>query len=143
MGIKNGAEIRMLGGGATQFSLNYGTPVVNVGQVDAGLFAGDDWHLKPNLTLSLGLRYEAQTNIHDRGDFAPRMGFAWAPGATSNSSRPKTVIRGGFGIFYYRFSEQNILIAQRFNDQNQTQYVLINPDPGIYPAIPSLQDLKN
>ena len=141
MGL-SGAQIRMLGGGATQFSLNYGSPVVNVGQVDAGLFAGDDWRLKPNLTLSLGLRYETQANIHDHGDFAPRLGFAWAPGATSNSSRPKTVVRGGFGVFYYRFSEQNILIAQRFNNQNQTQYVLINPDPAIYPAIPSVKELQ-
>jgi hypothetical protein len=137
-----GKQIEMLGGGPTQFSLNYGIPVVNVGQVDAGLFAGDDWRLKPNLTLSLGLRYETQNNIHDRRDFAPRLGFAWAPGATSNSARPKTVVRGGFGVFYYRFSEQNVLIAQRFNDVNQTQYVLINPDPNIYPAIPSISTLE-
>jgi len=134
------AQVRLLGGGATQFSINEGTPLVRVGQVDAGLFAGDDWRLKPNLTLSLGLRYETQTNIHDHLDFAPRLGFAWAPGGSAKSARPKTVIRGGFGIFYYRFSEQNILIAERFNGISQQQYVVVNPDT--YPAIPSAATLQ-
>ncbi len=46
-----------------------------------------------------------------------------------------TVIRGGFGMFYDRFSEQNVLIAQRYNGINQQQFVIINPDT--YPAIPS------
>jgi hypothetical protein len=134
------AQVRLLGGGATQFSINEGTPLVRVGQVDAGLFVGDDWRLKPNFTLSLGLRYEIQTNIHSGLDFAPRLGFAWAPGGPSKTARPKTVIRGGFGIFYYRFNEQNILIAERFNGITQQQYVVVNPDT--YPAIPSAAELE-
>jgi len=119
---------RALGGGASQFTLNAGNPLVLVGQSDTGLFVGDDWRMRPNLTVSLGLRYETQLNIHGRLDFAPRLGIAWAPGATAKASRPKTVLRGGFGIFYYRFNEQNILVAERFNGMTQQQYVLDNPD---------------
>ena len=115
------AQIRLLGGGATQFSINAGTPLVKAGGVDAGLFVGDDWRLKPNFTLSLGLRYETQTNISDRTDFAPRLGFAWAPGGPTNSGSPKIVIRGGFGIFYDRFSEQNVLLAQRYNGMSSNR----------------------
>ena len=70
---------------------------------DAGPFIQDDWRIKPNLTLSLGLRYEVQTLISDHKDIAPRLGFAWAPGNAKNG-RQKTVIRGGFGIFYDRVS---------------------------------------
>ena len=71
---------------------------------DAGPFIQDDWRVKPNLTLSLGLRYEVQTLVSDhKDDFAPRFGFAWAPGNPKNG-RQKTVIRGGFGIFYDRVS---------------------------------------
>ena len=129
------AQIRLLGGGATQFSINQGNPLVLVGQVDEGLFVGDDWRLKPNFTLSLGLRYETQTNIHGKLDFAPRVGFAWAPGGSAKNSKPKTVIRGGFGIFYYRFNEQNILQAERFNGITEKQYVLVNPDT--FPNVPT------
>ncbi len=128
------AQVRQLGGGATQFSINTGIPLVLVGQSDTGLFAGDDWRVKPNLTLSLGLRYETQTNIHGGLDFAPRVGFAWAPGATAKTARPKMVFRGGFGIFYYRYNEQNILIDERFDGVRQKQFVVTNPD--FFPSIP-------
>lgn len=134
------AQLRQLGGGASQFSLNTGNPLVLVGQSDTGLFVGDDWRLKPNLTLSLGLRYETQLNIHGRLDFAPRLGFAWAPGATAKSARPKTVFRGGFGIFYYRFNEQNILVAERFNGITQQQSVIGDPD--FFPSIPPPSSLQ-
>jgi len=127
--------IRALGGGATQFSINAGNPTVYVGGVDIGLFVGDDWKVKPNLTLSLGARYETQDNIRDHSDFAPRIAFAWAPGGPAKNKTPKTVIRGGFGIFYDRFSEQNILVAQRYNGINQQQFIISNPDS--YPSIPS------
>jgi hypothetical protein len=128
-------QIRQLGGGASQFSINTGNPVVSGRQVDLGLFAGDDWKAKPNLTVSLGLRYETQTNIHDRRDFAPRIGLAWAPGGGAGRARPKSVIRAGFGMFYDRFSLGNILTAERYNGILQQQYVIANPD--FFPNAPS------
>ena len=131
--------IRMLGGGASQLSIAAGNPLANLNQVDIGAYIGDDWRVKPNLTLSLGLRYETQTNIHDWRDWAPRFGFAWAPGQSKNNPRPKLVLRGGFGIFYDRFSEQNVLTAERYNGITQQQYVVTNPD--FYPTIPSIAQL--
>ena len=73
-------QIRRLGGGASQFSINTGNPEVSGSQTDVGDFFGDDWRMRPNLTLNVGLRYETQTNIHDWTDLAPRVGVAWAPG---------------------------------------------------------------
>jgi hypothetical protein len=129
------AQIRQLGGGASQFTINAGNPVVSGSQFDAGVFLGDDWKPKPNLTVSLGLRYETQTNIHDGRDFAPRIGLAWAPGGGSGRARPKSVIRAGFGMFYDRFSLGNILTAQRYNGILQQQFVTANPD--FFPSVPS------
>jgi hypothetical protein len=133
------AQIRALGGGATQFSIDAGTALVKTGGFDVGLFVGDDWRVKPNLTLSLGLRYETQNNISDHTDFAPRLGFAWSPGAPTASGRPKIVIRGGFGIFYDRFNEQNVLFTQRYNGITQQSYVVSDPDT--FPLVPALSSL--
>jgi hypothetical protein len=133
------AQIRALGGGATQFSINAGNPEISGSQVDVGVFAGDDWRARSNLTFSFGLRYETQTNIHDWRDVAPRIGLAWAPGASAKNSRPKTVLRAGFGTFYDRFSLLNTLAAQRYNGIVQQQYVVTNPD--FFPTIPPLASL--
>jgi hypothetical protein len=131
-------QIRALGGGASQFTISTGTPSVFAGQFDFGGFAADDWRVSPNLTLSLGLRYETQTNIHDWRDFAPRLGLAWAPGGKANS-RPRTVIRAGFGIFYDRFSLANTITSLLYNGVTQRQYILTNPD--FFPMVPPVAQL--
>ncbi len=133
------SEIRALGGGATQFSISAGQPGLSVSQFDLGAFVTDDWRVRPNITLSLGLRYETQTNIHDWRDFAPRIAVAWAPGGARNNPRAKTVLRAGFGIFYDCFALANTLAAQRFNGIVQQQYVVTNPD--FFPNVPPLGTL--
>jgi hypothetical protein len=63
----------------------------------AGLFVQDEWRLKPNRVLSYGVRYENETIVADKNNFAPRVAFSFDPFQTG-----KTVIRGGAGIFYNR-----------------------------------------
>jgi hypothetical protein len=141
LGLQNGwtpAQIRAAGGGASQFSLSGGNPLAALNQVDFGLFLQDDWKARPNLTLSGGLRYEAQTHSGDRSDFAPRLGFAWALGKATTKA-PKNVIRGGFGIFYDRLSESLSLDALRLDGIRQQQFLI--PFPDFYPAVPSIQTL--
>lgn len=120
------AQIRALGGGATQYSVATGTPEIKGGQADAALFVADDWRMHSNLTWSLGLRYETQTNIRDHSDWAPRISVAWAPGA--KATQQKTVLRAGFGVFYDRFALGNTLTAERYTGLTQQQYVVSNPD---------------
>ena len=89
----------------------------NLGDVNFGItsngysgFAQDSWHVFPNLTLNLGLRYDAWSvtpgSDLNKLNFAPRLGFAWDPFKSG-----KTSVRGGFGIFNNNYLGNAALIA--------------------------------
>ena len=65
----------------------------------------DSWKVKPNFTLNYGLRYELDTQYAPlstyKKNFGPRVSFAW-----DVFKDHKTVIRGGYGIFYAPVYEQ-------------------------------------
>lgn len=117
--------IRALGGGANQLTLSGGNPEARVSQWDLAPFVQDDIRVNPDLILSIGLRYEVQDNISSGFNLAPRVGFSFSPGAKGGT--PKTVIRGGFGIFYDRIGEDLTLRTRHFNGVNTLQYLVTDP----------------
>ena len=139
------AQVRARGGGATQFSISGGDPEASVTYADFSPFIQDDWRLRPNLTLSAGLRYEVQKNISSHFDFAPRLAFAWSP--SGDPRKQRTVVRGGFGIFFDRFSENLTLQATRFDGTTTQQFVVTSATPGgqsvldFFPNVPTLGEL--
>ncbi len=121
-------QIFAAGNGPFQYTQASGIPLINANQVDAGLFYQDDWRVMPSMTLSLGLRYEIQDNIGDKGDWAPRIGLAWGIGPGQGRQKtPKTVLRAGYGWFYSRFPVGNVLNAERFNGVDQLSYTVPTP----------------
>jgi len=140
--------------GAVKFALEapptVGAPVptVPVTVVDAGLYIQDDWKVRPTFTLSGGLRFETQNAIHDHADWAPRLGFAWGIGGGGKSA-PKTVLRGGFGLFYDRFSQDLVLNADRLNGTTQNSYALSCPQSqpcsqlNFFPTVPAVSQLPS
>jgi hypothetical protein len=131
--------IRLLGGGAAQFNIAQGNPNASVSQIDVGLYWQDDWRLRPNFTFSYGVRYENQSNIASIFNFAPRIAFAWSPGAANSTKPPKTVIRGGAGLFYDRVGEGITLTSERLNGVNQQQFFV--PEPFTPNAPPTLAQI--
>jgi hypothetical protein len=110
-----------LAGTPSQLTIVSGSPNASLSFADVGIFAEDDWKLRPNLTLSYGLRFESQSAINDKSDWGPRVGLSWGLG--SSKSAPKTVLRVGYGIFYDRFSSDLALQAQRLNGTTEQQTI--------------------
>ena len=131
-----------------QFTLSAGEPRARITRTDFSPFIQDDWRIRPNLTISAGLRYDWQTSIGSALNFAPRLAFAWSPGGGGQAQQQRTVIRGGFGIFYNTLSENLLLQAERFNGVNQRQFLVTGTTPGgeaildLFPVVPSVATLE-
>jgi hypothetical protein len=124
------ATLGLAGYRPVQFSINQGDPFVGFSQWEMGAFIQDDWRASQRLTLSYGLRYEAQTQLQDKINFAPRFGVAWVP-----DKKNRSTIRAGAGIFY-NYLNSNITFDTLRNDgERQQQFVIQSPN--FFPNIPT------
>jgi hypothetical protein len=122
----------------TQLSQQLGDRDLALGFRYLNLFAQDEWRVLPNLTLNVGLRYEAafypalddqapfelsRRVDNDYNNFAPRVGFSWSPSASA-----RTVIRGGYGIYYDSTSLSLMTTAAQVNGRRILSYTIPGSD---------------
>jgi hypothetical protein len=103
------------------YQQGFGNPVYALTRPLSAIYAQDTWSITPTLTLNAGLRYQiddaavvntSYTNI------APRVSFAWDPFGDK-----KTVVRGGYGIFYAPVYQQIIDGVQTLGVQNGVRQI--------------------
>ena len=104
------------------FRVNRGDPHIAFGAYVASGFAQDEIRVTPQLTLTVGLRYDWQSTTADRNNLAPRLVFAFAP-----KSHSKTVLRGGAGIFYDNLPRSATERSRLFDGVRLREVVISSP----------------
>ncbi|HET7258422.1 MAG TPA: carboxypeptidase regulatory-like domain-containing protein [Candidatus Acidoferrum sp.] len=109
--------------GVPQFyEQGFGNPNYDYPRPFGALFWQDTWKIAQNFTLNFGLRYEIDGQYGplgtDKDNFAPRVSFAWDP-----FKNHKTVVRGGFGIFYSQIYGQIADVIQTLGNVNNTRQI--------------------
>lgn len=108
----------------SSFTQAFGPIGFEFSSTDLGFFLQDDWKIFSRLTLNLGIRYEHEllpapfpglvnpaipqtaSMPNDANNFGPRVGFAWSVFGDN-----KTVVRGGYGVYYGRIINSTIFNA--------------------------------
>jgi hypothetical protein len=104
------------------FSIREGNPLVEYSQWQVGFFVQDDWRARSNLTISMGVRQEMQTNLDDKLNLNPRFGFTWSPFKSG-----KTTVRGSLGMFTDWLEANVYEQVLQVNGVQQTDTVIRNP----------------
>ena len=120
----------------SNYSRRIGDPNLSFGNVQFGVYIQDDIRPRKNLTLSPGVRYEAQSHVGGAANIGPRFGVTWAPTASG-----QTTLRASTGIFYDWLPTATYEQALLVDGVHQQELNVLNPsypDPGALGTIPPI-----
>jgi hypothetical protein len=114
------------------YTRRIGDPNIKYWQTQLGLYLQDDLRIRKSLTLSAGVRYEAQAHLKDYQNIGPRVGLTWAPFKSG-----KTTLRASWGVFYDWLSSNiygQTLLVDGVHQQEINILDPTYPDPGVVGA---------
>jgi hypothetical protein len=115
------------------YTRRIGDPNIDYTYFQGALYGQDDFRIRRNLTLSGGLRYEAQNHVDDFDNVMPRLGITWAPGTAGT-----TTLRASWGIFTDWLANGTYEQTLRVDGERQKEIDLANPP---YPIVSDLSSL--
>ena len=113
------------------YTRRIGNPNLSYNWLQGAIYAQDDVRVRRNLTLSGGLRYEAQTHVQDFDNVMPRLGITWAVGRQQSP----TTLRASWGIFHDWLSNGTYEQTLRVDGFRQQEIDIFNPT---YPVFSDL-----
>lgn len=105
------------------YTRRIGDPNIKYNYLQGGIYAQDDVRVRRNLTLSGGVRYEAQTHVDDFDNVMPRLGITWAVG----KQQAPTTLRVSWGIFHDWLSNGTYEQTLRVDGFRQQEIDIVNP----------------
>jgi hypothetical protein len=100
--------------------ISFGISSYTMNQWLLSAYAQDDYRIRPDVTLSLGLRYDRQTLTDATRNFAPRVGFGWNP-----NGNPRLAIRGGYAMYYTQIRSNVVAAALTGGLDGLTTYTAV------------------
>ncbi|HMB80968.1 MAG TPA: TonB-dependent receptor [Vicinamibacterales bacterium] len=118
------------------YTRRIGDPNIDYFNLQAGGYIQDDIRVRKGLTISPGLRYEAQTHLSDYNAFGPRIGVTWSP-----FKNGKTTLRASAGVFTDWLSSGTYEQTLQVDGVRQQELNIVNPsypDPGNVGVVPPI-----
>ena len=118
------------------YTRRIGDPNIDYFNLQGAFYIQDDIRVRKGLTLTPGLRYEAQTHLGDFNAFGPRFGITWAP-----FKNGKTTLRASAGVFTDWLGSGTYEQTLRVDGIRQQELNIVNPsfpDPGNVGVVPPI-----
>jgi hypothetical protein len=116
------ALLNLPGGSPTTYAVTTGNSLIPLTQAQLSLYAQDIMKVLPRLSVTVGLRYQLETNPDSFANFRPRLGFLWSP-----DKKSKWTIGAHAGLFTTWDTPAYVTEVERLNGSRQLQGTVYSP----------------